>query len=312
MGRDRGGGRSNRGGGTADGGRGVSVGRSGSSDRDSGDRRGDRASTNVSFGGGFDTRSQREQRRGNEPSPDAFSQEQISAVAEAVGVNEAVASMASIADPKGFKAAVDLAERRRGVMEGGFLSGIESVAKASVPGASFGLGIAEGMQESLQKRAFASVGVDVGKSISVKEAAQMGLSAAQEGAGISQAVGFGAKFSDIAASVVSAPSSFLGGFAGKAIGRIGGSLQETLSSDAGPSAAERAGMSTGDSDGTISSIAQTGGAPEETTEEATTAESVTAKTVQSRARTDLDLRRRTRPASFLGGPFQIQSVSLTG
>lgn len=305
MGRGGGGGsRGDRGAGgdRGDTGSGVSVG-SGSGSRDGGasvGHSGGQVGVGDSPGeGGSIGLGQREGRRGDAPSQDVSALD-IMAAAQNLGLSIGEVSLTAAFAPDAVKAA----------------SQLDATARRGLAGLSVAGGIATGDLEQTAKRGFASIGIDIGESTSLGDFSQTALGVGQEAFGVSQAIGAGLGIGEAALGIASAPGSTLGFQAGKQIGRLGSTLRGFMSEaqlSAGPSAAERAesGVSAPDGD-TTGDIAGTGGAAPLVTDETGTEESLAGGDVQSRSRSSLDIRRRTRPASFLGGPFQIQSRSLTG
>ena len=287
-------GRGGRGSGSSDTGRGTSVG--GSASAASGGNRDSNRNTNASVGGGHD-RGGREARRGNAPATRDLIKD-IQAEMD-IGLAPGTVTKADIG-VAGSLAVQAIGAMRRGV---------------SAPG--FAGGIAKGDAEETARTSFAAVGVDFDTEVSKAEQAKAGLGMAQEVAGISKAAGMGVGMKDLALGTISNPTSAIAGFVGEQIGRLGAKARGMMSEAqlaAGPSQAERdeAGRTSTDG-GSTGSVADIGtSAAIETPEKGTEASLADTGEVETRSRSSLDIRRRTRPASFLGGQFALGTQELTG
>lgn len=302
MPRSKGGGSRSRGG-SSSGGTSVSTGRTGNV---STGRRGG-GSTNVSVGGGRDvSHNTREQRRGNQP--DAVAPDLIDVVNAEMDLGLApgtVSNLMAAGDIAGAQAVTDLAEVRKGV------AGLSALGLAG--------GIATGVKEEQARASLANLGVDLDTALSTKESINLGINVAKEGFGISQAVEAGAGFADVATGVAR-PFSTIGGAIGRQIGKFGERLSASMTEEqkaAGPSREARAESLRSRTKGGGRDRAESligGGEPLEV-EPPSSAESLTdtEDRVEMRSRSSVDIRRRTRPAAFIGpGTFNLGIQELTG
>ena len=305
-----GGGSGSRGGGERGGRGGGRSGGRGGSDTGSG--------TSASFGGGSEggggevgaasnsttggvtSAPSRETRRGNAPKSTAPTADEAAAAETELGLE---AGVIGGLDAEKAAAVAGLAEARRGT------------ALTSIAG-FFG-SIAQGRAEEAAREALSTVGVDLDTSLSTKEAASLGIGVAKESFSISQALGLGVSPTDVAVGTLSNPASAIAGLVGRQVGKFGQRFSASLSAEqkaAGPSAADREAGIGGRGDSSEGDSSTIGSTEPLTAPQSSTSESLTdTGVIKTRPRQSLDIRRRTRPAAFIGGgPFTIGSKQLTG
>ena len=289
MPRSGGGNSGGRRGGSNDTGAGVSVGtRDTSGNTSGGDGR-----TNVTTGGSVDDRSSREQRRGNEPdiAPLTVAEiESISAGQENPDLAKAQLSMLNATNPAAARSVQMAMDSRRGIAG--------QVAFA---------GVGEGFHEQRAMSGMKEMGFD---SFDIK-----GSFGVRDVAGLANEVASfaGATVGQAALGAISNPMSGLVRFAARGAGRLGAIGAGNMSEEAraaGPSSKSGRSISGGGS-------AITGGIEPTGDESVTGVQSVDSvasgnSPVSQRSKTSVDLRRRTKPASFLSGSFDLGTQSLTG
>ena len=292
----------------------------GSSSRSASAGSGDAGGTQASFSGGTtgtgsDGRSSREKRR--QEGAQALEGDLIKDIEAEMTLSEAVGK--------------DVTGSITGI-EGGQLNGIgeadaaqkeslrRGAAAASFPGLDklgvFGA-IASSVASENVDRTLSELGVDVESKKSLSSMGKIGISVAQEVTNLKTATEFGASVKDLALGTVANPSSVISGLVGRTIGKFGAKFSATPSFD------EATDIDGGSPTGTGRDIAErrtdtgsvidTGSAAPVRSEATETAASLTdTGEVATRSRSSIDIRRRTRPAAFLGGNFSLGARELTG
>ena len=270
--------------------------------------------TNTSTGGS-DGRSSREKRR--QEGAQALEGDLIKDIQAEMTLSEAVGkdltgAVTGIEGAQKNDIGEASAAQKESLRRGAVAASFPGLDKLGVFGA-----VAAGVASANVDQTLSELGVDVGAKTSLSEMGKIGIDVAKEAIDIKSAVGFGASVKDLALGTLANPASAISGLVGRTVGKFGARFSAAPSFDTESSVASESGSvatSDGRTDGRTTGDVSVAGSAAPIRTEATGTEASLTDTgeVETRSRTSVDIRRRTRPAAFLGSNFELGTRELTG